>query len=278
MSDSSVIEARALDTLRLAEKLEYDFTYSRFLSPAEQNLFYRTVAGSAETSRLFFFGGCLGADRRRAVFVPSYFELDTDTSPSSVFSPQREAYFASLVAELAPDEQLSISPVHVSGSSFVKLSHKDYMGSVLGLGIDRSVIGDIAVTDDHSAVIFADAKIATFITDSLQKVARDTVKCSISPLPGDFVIPRRFRTVHIACGSNRIDSVAASLAGLSRSEAKELCLSGLVELNYISPVEADDAVSVGDIISIRKNGKFIVDSFDGETRSGRLKLSARQYL
>lgn len=276
MSVSPVIESRASDAVRLAEKLEFEFTCSRFLSPAEQSVFYRAVSHSSAVRRLYFFGGCAGADRRRAVFIPSYLEGGDVTSHSEIFSPKREAYLVGLLAELG--EHAGISPVHVSGSSFAALSHRDYMGSVLGLGIDRAVIGDIAVTGDHTAIIFADEKIAPFIAESLKKVARDTVKCKISPVEADFVIPRSFETLHLAAGSPRIDGIAASLGSLSRSEAKELCAAGHVELNYVSPVEPDAAVSVGDIVSVRGCGKFVIVSFDGETRSGRLKFTAKRYL
>lgn len=277
MSVSSVIESRAADAARLAEKLEFEFTFSRFLSPAEQNVFYRTVSHSPVCRRLFFFGGCAGADRRRAVFIPSYIEADAESSPAEIFNPKREAFLISALNDFAPEETLGISPVHVSGSSFASLSHRDYMGSVLGLGIDRAVVGDIAVLDEHSAVIFVDENIAMFIAENLTKVARDTVKCRISPVERDFVIPRSFTTLHLAAGSARIDSIAASLGNLSRSEAKELCAAGSIEKNYVSPIEPDDAVSIGDVISVRGSGKFVIDSFDGETRSGRLKFTARRY-
>lgn len=273
---SPVIAARAADAASLAEKLEYDFTYSRFLSPAEQVEFFLSVADSSVRRRLFFFGGCASCDRRRAVFIPSYTELPPIGTVSDIFSPEREDELSSLLRDMG--ESAGISPVHVKGSSFCTLSHRAYMGSVLGLGIDRSVIGDIAVTGDHSAVIFADSKIASFIEGSLTKVARDTVKCKIAPVSDDFVIPRTFATVNTIAGSDRADCIVAALANVSRSEAKTLFSQGHVELNYVSSVEPDASVTPGDIISVRGCGKFIIDSFDGASRSGRLKFSARKYL
>ena len=275
MSQSN-IESRAKDAAALAEKLEYDFTVSRFLSPAEQAVFFRTVSDGRLRQRLFFFGGCAGCDRRKAVFIPSYLEADTPTSPADIFSPVRESAVISLLSDMGEDA--GISPVCVKGSTYQKLSHREYMGSVLGLGIDRAVVGDIAVTDNHSAVIFADSKIAPYIAESLTKVARDTVKCTLSPVESDFVIPRKFDTLHLTAGSERVDSIAAALGNLSRSEAKELCFGAYVEVNYVSPVEPDRPLSEGDIVSVRGCGKFIIDSFDGTTRSGRLKFTARRYL
>lgn len=272
----SLIESRARDAVSLAEKLEFEFTCSRFLSPSEQAEFFRCVTDGILRQRLFFYGGCAGADRRKAVFIPSYLDADCTVPPTDVFSPVREAAVISLLRNMGEDA--GICPIHVKGSTYQKLSHRDYMGSVLGLGIDRAVVGDIAVTSEHSAVIFADVKIAPFIEESLTKVARDTVRCAASPVDTDFVIPRRFESLHLAAGSDRADSVAAALGNLSRSEAKTMCLAGNVEVNYVSPIEPDAKLVPGDIVSLRGCGKFIIDSFDGTTRSGRLKLTARRYL
>jgi len=276
MSVSPVITALAGNAAARAEKLEYEFTYSRFLSPAEQITFFREITDGMLRRRLFFFGGCTGCDRRRAVFIPSYTELTPIGTSANVFSPEREGELACLLRDLG--ENADISPVQVKGSSFCNLTHRDYMGSILGLGIDRAVIGDIAVTDEHSALVFADGKMAPYIAANLTKVARDTVKCSIAPVSADFVIPRKFQIIHENAGSDRADCIAAALAGLSRSEAKALCAAGHVELNYVSPVEADASVAPGDVFSVRGCGKFIIDSFDGATRSGRLKFTARKYL
>ena len=280
MSVSPVLASRAAETCRLAADREYEFLKSPFLSPAEQVVFMKAAAEADgfTARRLFFFGGCAGADRRRAIFVPSY--MDTDTSPSymEIFKSSREEFFMDLLCAMAPDENVGIVPVLVKGSGFVTLSHRHYMGSVLGLGLERDVIGDIAVTSDTTAVIFTDERIAPFVCENLTSVGRDTVKCSPCEIASDFVIPRKFETLHIAAGSDRADSVAASLSGVSRAEAKAMCICGNVEINYTSPIEPDARVSTCDIVSVRGHGKFIIDSFDGTTRSGRLKLTVRRYL
>lgn len=274
-----MISSRAAEACSLAASREYEFICSPFLSPAEQAEYLKAAARTDPFTarRLFFFGGCVGADRRRAVFAPSY--TDTDTAPigKNAFDPDREAFFKS-VLDCFPEEDLGITPVEVRGSGYVTLSHRDYMGSVLGLGLERDVIGDIAVLSERCAVILADKVIAPFITESLTKIGRDTVKCTPIRLPNDFVIPRKFETLHAVSGSDRADSVTASLSGCSRAEAKLLCTSGSVEVNYASPVEPDARLTPGDIVSVRGHGKFVIDSFDGETRSGRLRLTARRYL
>ena len=98
MSQSTVLQSRAAEACRLAASREYEFINSPFLSPSEQAVYLRAAAecDPYTARRLFFFGGCMGADRRRAVFVPTY--IDTDTSPDyrNPFSSEREAYFLSI--------------------------------------------------------------------------------------------------------------------------------------------------------------------------------------
>ena len=207
-----------------------------------------------------------------------YIDLSDAPMRNTPFSAQREEYFAALLENFAPEETLGIVPVSVKGSTFVQLHHKDYMGSVLGLGLDRSVVGDIAVIGDYEALIMADEKITPFILSHLDKIGRDSVKCSVEAVRRDFKILRKFQRLHLAAGSDRADSITAALGNFSRAEAKEMCISSLVEINYISEIEPDARVSAGDIISIRGCGKFVVVSFDGETRSGRLKITADRYI
>lgn len=277
MDDTAVIKARAEDLLALAERREFEFVYSAFLTPAEQAELFRAIGTCAAREKLFFYGGALGADRRRAIFAPSYAELD-DLPPCEVFSSERERAFSRLLSRDFPDETLGICPLRIRGSGFAVLTHRDYLGSILALGVERSVLGDIAVTGEHDAVVFADEKLAPYITSELERVARDSVSCRVESVDEDFVIPRRFESITAVAASARVDSVVAALAACSRAEAKELCASGAVAVNYISPIEPDRAVVQGDTLSVRSLGKFIIDGFDGTTRSGRMRFAARRLL
>lgn len=279
MDENSVVKARAEDICSLADRREFEFVYSAFLTPAEQAEFFRAVPVAAR-ARLFFFGGCLGADRRRAIFAPSYTVRD-DLPPCEAFSTEREKAFSEILSTYFPDEAhdvIGICPLRVRGSGFATLAHRDYMGTILALGVERSVIGDIAVTGEHEAVVFADEKIAPFLTSELVRVARDTVHCTPARVGLDFVIPRKFESLSAVAASARADSIVAALASCSRAEAKTLCLSGDVAVNYISPTEPDRALVPGDIVSVRSCGKFIIDSFGGTTRSGRMRFTARRFL
>lgn len=278
--NDNILSAKAADLCSYALKREYDFTCSRFLTPAEQMAYYSVIRAEFPIllPRCFFYGGALQADRRVCVAVPSYVDAPAITSPAELFSEGREMQLRDIVSSYAPDENFGITALSVTGSGFTEFSHRHYMGSILSLGIEREVIGDIAVTGKCSAVIFASDSIAPFICGSLSRIGRDSVKTEPMKIPGEFRVPHEFKSMTLVAASNRADSVVAALTNQSRAAAKEYCLTGLVEINYVTVTEADERLEPGDKISVRGYGKYIIDAFTGETRSGRAKISVRKYI
>ena len=277
--NSSIVSAKASDLITAAERREYEYVCSKFLSPAEQIEYYNTVcrSGHGLSSRCFFYGGAPGADRRLCIIVPSYLDLSNAEAPS-VFSSSREEYFHRLCTENDALGELDIVPLRIQGSGFKVLTHRDYMGSILSLGIERDVIGDIAVTDPNSAVVFTLGIIAPYIRESLTKIGRDGIRIEEFDIPRDFMIPRKFEKKTVIAASDRIDSIVAAITGVSRAAAKELCASGVVELNYMSATQGDTRVCPDDTISVRGYGKYIIESFVGVTGSGRARISVKKYI
>lgn len=272
-----IIASRARE---LAEKSEYTVTASRFLSPAEQVAFCTAVRGlgAAYAGRLFFFGGCPRAERRCAVFLPTYFDLSDAPPDTGALSEEREDYLIASLDGYDTEEYLGITQIEINGSGYEQLTHRNYLGSILALGLKRSVIGDIAVTDKSSAVVFVSASIADYICENLTKIGRDSVRSRKICLPDKFTVQHCFDVLHLAAASDRIDAVVSALTGRSRSEAKEFCSSASVDVDYITIENPDARIVPGNTVSVRGFGKFIIDSFDGKTKSGRLKLSVRKYI
>ncbi|MBR5448206.1 MAG: hypothetical protein IKV40_07260 [Clostridia bacterium] len=278
--NDNILYAKACDLCETALKREYEFNYSRFLTPAEQIIYYTAIREEYPLllQRCYFFGGALQADRRVCVMVPSYIEGTGISSVAELFSEEREKQLQDVTAAYAPDESFGITPLSVTGSGFTEFAHRHYMGSILSLGIEREVIGDIAVVGKCSAMVFACESIAPFICDSLIKMGRDSVRCEAISIPEGFKVPHEFKQMVLVAASDRVDSIVASITNLSRTDAKEYCLTGLVEINYVTVTEADKRLSPGDKISVRGYGKYIIDAFTGETRSGRARISVRKYV
>lgn len=276
ISEKNIIAARAAE---LSIAGEYALNTSKILSPAEQVMFFEAVRGTGEASeRCFFYGGCAGAERRAALFLPSYIDFGGAPRANSPFSAERERFAITVMREYGITDEVGIVPLEINGSDYSSFTHRACMGSILSLGLERDVVGDIAVLSSRSSVIFVSHTVADFITENLTRIGRDAVKVKKAALDDNFTIPRSFETFHLVCSSERLDGVAAALANISRTAAKELCLSGKADVNYVTHVQPDFRINTGDTVSVRGYGKFIIDSFDGETRSGRLRMTVRKYI
>lgn len=282
--DEAFLVARAKEFGKTASEREYELHVSRFLTPAEQNLFYSTVVREYQflRERIFFWGGAVGAERRVCVIIPSFAEVwdapKVEAWRPSFFSREREKALLACAETYFPEEDFGIVLLEVKGSTYNVLGHRDYMGSVLGLGLEREMIGDIVPQGDSSALMFTLTVSAPFIEGSLTKVRRDTVKVFRSGMARDTEIVKKFEEKLIIVASPRLDAAVAGFTGASRADAKEMCTGGLVDVNYLTEESPDRNVTEGDIVSVRGYGKFMVGAFAGETRSGRLRLNVKKYV
>lgn len=191
---------------------------------------------------------------------------------------EREARFAAfLVEEPEIRAEIPVSALRITGSGFQTLTHRDFMGAVLALGIERNMIGDVLVLSEKEAVVFAMEGIAPFILSELKKIGRDGVRVQRADISPDYEAERNFEEMTIHVSSMRLDGVVNQLTGEGRAASAERIVRGLVEHNYFTASEGATEVCPGDVISIRGYGKFIIGEPDGTTRSGRLRLSCRKY-
>lgn len=179
--------------------------------------------------------------------------------------------------ETVPDDELcsmfELSAIEISGSGFSSFSHRDVMGSVLGLGMKREAIGDIYVADDkmHAYICLTDVA-AGFLCESLEFVARDKVKVrkiDVSELPAP---ERRFTVISGTVASERLDCIIALATNLSREKAKQLVVSGLVSVNHLEETRCDINLCEMDILSVRGYGRFKLHELGGVTRKGRNRV------
>ncbi len=226
-------------------------TSTNYLTPAEQAALKREAAACGYDN-MIFRGGMETAERRIALFLPYYMSGED------------------------VDEEEYISAFEVT-ARFSDLSHRDYLGAILGLGVKREYVGDIIVADEK-AYFFCLPSVAQHIALNLDKVGRYGVKteriaCGSVPEP-----ERRTREVEFTVKSMRLDAVAAGIFGTSRASMSETIVSGFVSLNYEVCLRTDCGVSVGDVISVRGRGKSVIVSSGGTSRKGRVFVKAEIYL
>ena len=261
-------EARALDLAKLSDRGV--FAVSEFLSPREVYIYRAALSRGGYGSRTAACGGVRDAERKKLIIVPDYavYEADEGNSGESA---------AEIAAQEAASEEIRL--IRVAGSGYAALTHRDFMGAILALGIKRGVIGDIIVdADGHGAYIFCDAKICRFITSELSRVGSDAVRVSECETPAFLSAAKRTVTVSDSVASMRADCVIAALINCPRERAKAAISSGAVERNYELLTKPDATLDSGDVISVRGYGKFIISGTDGQTRRGRLRLVAEKYI
>ena len=236
---------------------------SSFLTPRE--LHYARLRFSGRGNLFRIFGGYGDAERGRVYFLPDYMESEDTDLPACL-----DAFGFSH----------EITPLLITGSGYRNISHRDLLGSILGLGLSRDVLGDIVLLDEKgiNSVAFCDSAIADFIVASLEKVANDKAKATYAQMENITLPQRRFSPIRDTVASPRLDCAVASLCSLSRAKAAEVIIGGLVELDYETEERIDRQISPPCHISVRGFGKFAVHSVADLTRKGRYRLVADKYI
>jgi len=213
------------------------------------------------------------------VFLPEWYMPESCPPHKMVLDTDRTDSFAAHLIR-CPEilEEIPIVALRIRGSGFRAIGHRDFMGGILSLGIDRSVIGDIAVISESEAVAFVASRIAPFICTELSKIGRDGVKVEVKSVSPDFLIPRRFEDSVLTVASPRLDGVVKAITGKSREAAAETVRAGLVELSYVRTLDVSAEVKSGDVLSVRGYGKYILGDVCGQTKSGRLRITCKKYL
>jgi RNA-binding protein YlmH len=239
-------EALLIKRFKELENRSYNrgvYEYSDFLNIYEQDLLFRNINTSFS-----LFGGYENAERQIAVFGN---EEDFGYSPSY---PIVCILVSPLMQKFADD-----------------LTHRDFLGSVLGLGIKRETIGDIIIKN-NTGYIFCLNTIADFITENLKKVRHTSVKCEKVTETPEEVNPESTEKF-IIVASERLDVIIAEIYNLSRSESNNLFLAKKVFVNGKLTENNSHKIKTGDIVSVRGFGRFNWLGTSGETKKGRLKAT-----
>lgn len=257
--DISRLYARIDDLCGRADRGEIGI--SDFLSPRELHFAESYLARKGVNA--VSYGGYGGAERKRIYVLPDYMEDVNHVSQLSDFG-----------------HSVCIAALEVKSAGYRRLTHRDYLGAVLGLGIERAVIGDILVVgeDGGGAVIFCDEPLAFFLSTELVKIASEKVRCSIADLDGIAVPERRTAAINDTVASPRIDCVVGALCSFSREKSREAVVSGLVEIDFETEQRPDRLIHAPCMISVRNVGRFCVVSVEDKTKKGRYRLVAEKFL
>ncbi len=225
------------------------YTYTQFLTLAEQDTLNRMERQLAAPFALE--GGYESAERRLACFGREE-DMGYPAQPPIVC--------------------LSIAPASKKFAG--DLGHRDFLGSLMGLGIERRLLGDIQITEGVG-YLFCLEEIAPYICDNLLQVARTTVHCAVCDPPETLSLPPEPTEVVVA--SERLDALIAAVWRLSRNEAQQLLEKGMVFIDGRLVESPSHNLKEGDLVSVRHQGRFRYEGTLRETKKGRLRVSVRVY-
>ncbi len=156
-----------------------------------------------------------------------------------------------------------------------KLTHRDFLGALLNLGIERSRLGDIAILD-NVGYVFAEEGIADYIISTLSRVKHTDIKACLTDAPsGELYRTERRR---ITLESERIDAVIAKVYNLSRADAQALIKRSLVYVGGMLCESVSYTPKPDNVISVRGKGRMIYRGYDMTTRKGKLAVLVDVYV
>ncbi len=250
MHENTPEESRWLELARRANS-RCCYTYTEFLTLAEQEDLAR-LPWPGDCAPRRFWGGWAGAERKLACFgSPELCGYEED--PPLV------------CLEIAPKAEKFAEP----------LTHRDFLGALMSLGLRRSVLGDILL-ENGRAYLFCLDNLADFILRELTQVRRTAVVCArLDRLPEEAAtLPD---PVQVLVASERLDGVVAAVYHLSRSASQQLIQQGRVQINDREALSANAALHSGDRVSVRGYGRFFYEGDGQATRKGRLRVWVRVF-
>ncbi len=224
-------------------------TYTNFLNLNEINILFSLIpALSNVTCRLY--GGYDNAERQIAAFIPDALYYDWNYP-------------------------LAVLKVGIlSKKTTEQLSHRDYLGAILSLGVERSKIGDIIV-DGQEAYFFCLDNLQDFFLQELTVIKHTAVAVSLAA--DGYIYKPNFREVTGSIASNRLDNSVSLAFHISRSRVSELINNKKVFVNSRSVTSSSLLLKAGDVVSVRGMGKFIYDGIISQTKKGRFFVRLQKY-
>lgn len=247
--DEKLLAKRFIDLSRQAQQKNI-VVFSEFLNLNELNIFRRQ--GPELCCDFTLSGGYELSERQMIAFLPD----------------------ALCYTWKFPISCLKVTPVNKKFAE--ELSHRDVLGSLMNLGLERSRLGDILV-DEHVIYVFCHEKNAKYIMEELTRIRHTTV-CTKLAEPGEISLEPKKESGEGIITSNRLDSIIACLCKISRSQASQWIRGGRVFINNREILQTTYECKEQELISVRSLGRFRFLGCRGETRKGRMKIQYEKYI
>lgn len=251
--EERVLLGRILDKGELTRTRDVP-AHTPFLSPGQRSA-AEDLLNAWGRPRCVFWGGYEGAERTLCAFLPQWQEAEDFTA----------------------DPEGPIGAVQARFPREVQLSHRDILGGLMGLGLDREKLGDILILPDKCQVLCLRESIPILLSQ-WEGAGRARLKVEEIPLTALEVQPPQVKEVRDTVAALRLDAVLAAGFSLSRSRAADLIAAGRAAVNHRECLKGDKTVEKGDVITCRGLGKCVVKDVPGQSRKGRTMVVIERYI
>ena len=221
-----------------------------FLSKREQMLAAELLRGH----EFCFFGGPETAEREVCCFVPDYLDESWLRGEEGPVAAVRAAYFA--------------------GDA---LTHRDFLGALMGCGVKRETIGDIYVSEG-SCDFLVTREVLPYLLQNFLSAGRTRLHVARIGVDDIRVPEQKVKTVRDTVPSLRLDGIVSSGFSISRGKAADYIAAGKCERNFAPCLKGDRPVCEGDTISVRGLGKICLEKVGGSTKKGRISIEITRFL
>lgn len=243
--------SRVLDKMERTQK-RMEIANTDFLTPHQRRI-VQQLTEKGEPIHYIFTGGYEGAERQVIVFAPDFISFDEE--PCSAWNP--------------------IAVLHVK--AYGTLTHRDYLGALMGLGIKREKIGDILIMDESCSILVI-RELAEYICANLIKVGKIRVDVTLGDLSQLQKYEPKFKLIKCTVASLRLDSVISSAFGVSRSKMSEYIRGQKVTLNWEPVEDTDTPVKEGDTLSVKGMGRAVLDEVGGSSKKDRIFITIKRFI
>ena len=254
--DDKILLAQILDKVEMVEN-KNKIEYTDFLDLAQIELVQKFI-NKIKLENYISYGGFEQAERKIFVIYPDKF--------NSIVVEKNLSNIVQIVRIELPDE--------LKG----KYTHRDYLGAVIKLGIERKKVGDIIV-DASGADIIVNKDIVKFLLENLGSLTRFS-KSTITVQKIEDLRPVEIKKeeIEIIVSSMRLDNVISELARCSRNKALDIINTERVFINFEVETKKTKQIKTGDMVTIRGKGRFFIKEISGQTRSGRTVIKVEKFI
>jgi RNA-binding protein YlmH len=224
---------------------QYTPKLTDFLDPRQQHILNMLIS---ENGDVFYtlFGGSLDVERKRALILPDYLKANED------------------------DFQISLFEIHYP-TKFVTLGHRQVLGTLMSVGLKRGKFGDILIKDE-TIQFFAAKEISDYIKGNVESIGRAGVKLVEKSIENAVLSGELWEETDLTVASLRLDTVISGIYQLSRQKSQLFIQQGLVKVNWTITENPSFLCGVGDMISVRGEGRSKVQTIEGKTKKEKWRI------